>query len=128
MKKLFWWALAIVALDVLVYQACCMVTLGNDTFSIALAAAASAATIAVAATAATIAFAITFAKKKNLPYWRVITVFLGEAGAILGWILLGQHSLPLAVASLAVGVGVMALAAFVCVLLEPENKATAVGQ
>ena len=93
--------------------------------SAAFAAHAAASAVHAALAAAAAAFALT--EKENLPYWRVMVVLLGEAGAILGWMLLWQHSLPLAAGTLAAGVGIMALAAFADVS-EPENKAAAVGQ
>ena len=168
MKKLFWWALAAVALNVLVYQMCVAIWGHNTaataailiTVTVAIVTVAIVTAIAfVAFTAAafavfaafvaittaivftafafTVAFAVAFAfafalaavfaKEENLPYWRVMTVLLGEAGAIISWMLIGQHSLPLAAGTLAAGVGIMVLATFVGVP-EPENKAAAVGQ
>ena len=102
MKKLFCWALAMVALNVLVYQVC-MVVWGHD-WAVAFAPFAAITTFAFAAT-----ILVVVVKEENLPHWRVMALVLGEIGAILGWMLLEPHSLPLAVASLAVGVGVMAL-------------------
>ncbi|MFY9493235.1 MAG: hypothetical protein WAP55_02060, partial [Minisyncoccia bacterium] len=94
--------------------------------TVVFAAVTAAAFAAVAAAVAAFAIDI-FAKKENIPYWRVMTVLLGEAGAILGWMLIWTHSLPLAAGTLLAGVGVMALAAFAGVP-EPENKTVAVGQ
>ena len=122
MKKLFLWALAVVVLEVIVYQVCVVVWGHDAAFTVVAIVAVTPA--AIAAVFVIVALAT---KEENLPYWRVMAVVLGEAGAILGWMLLGQHSQPLAAGTLAAGVGIMALAAFVCVP-NPKNEAAAVGQ
>ncbi|MFY9493226.1 MAG: hypothetical protein WAP55_02015 [Minisyncoccia bacterium] len=122
MKKLFCWALAVVVLNVLVHQMCVAIWGHDVAVAVALA-----AFVAFATVATTVAVVVAFAKEENLPYWRVMVVVLGEAGAILGWMLLWPHSLPLAAGTLLAGVGVMALAAFAGVP-EPENKTAAVEQ
>ncbi|MBI2052446.1 MAG: hypothetical protein HYT38_02080 [Candidatus Sungbacteria bacterium] len=66
----------------------------------------------------------TVVEKENLSLRRVLMVLAGEAGAIIGWMLLFPNSLPGAVLAVVAGVGAMVLAAFVGVR-KPENATVA---
>lgn len=106
MKKLFGWALIMVALEVAVFSVAYMLSHSYET------ATAFAVFTVIAATVVFAANAIAIIKEENLPLWRVLLVLAGGVGGIIGWMLLFQHSLLLSAAALAAGIVIMAAASF----------------
>ncbi|MDP3995491.1 MAG: hypothetical protein Q8P78_02650 [bacterium] len=67
----------------------------------------------IPATLAIVIAAISFAKKNNLPWWRVLVVLFGEAGLLAGIILTLRESFLWVMAMSAACIAGMMLAAFV---------------
>jgi|GEM_PF-2905577 len=68
---------------------------------------------AVYTSAATAMAAYILAKTEHVPFKMVAVMLCGQTGAIFGWMVLLPHSLPLALAVMAVGIVLMAAASFV---------------